>query len=129
MTDKLQSPVYPVTKGNPGGTVTEILSERDQEIKTAAAILSLSGPCRAVGDIYLACVATAGVGQCRHLRASFEQCAKATAPGSKEYLGMLGELNCPPDEKDKELCAAHLVNTQLLMQLSSSLSSSNETTQ
>lgn len=90
---------------------------RDQEINIASAILSLSGPCRSVGDIYLACVATTGLGQCRHLRASFEQCAKATAAESKEYLSVIGEMNCPPDEKDKELCAALLVNQQLMMQL------------
>lgn len=97
-----------------------VVSDRDQEINTAAAILSLSGPCRAVGDVYLACVATAGLGQCRHLRAAFENCAKSTADDSKEYLEMVGDLNCPPDEKDKAFCAAKLINRQLMMQLNRS---------
>jgi hypothetical protein len=126
MTEKTKSSNRPA--GNPGDTATETFSERDEEINTAAAILSLSGPCRGVGDVYLACVATAGLGQCRHLRASFEQCAKATASGSKEYLGMLGELNSPPDEKDKELYAAQMVNRQLMAQFYSSSSSSNGNT-
>ncbi len=104
----------------------ESISNRDQEINIAAAILSLSGPCRSVGDIYLACVATAGLGQCRHLRASFENCAKATAAESKEYLGIVGEMNCPPEEKDKELCAALLVNQQLMIQLAAPSASANQ---
>jgi hypothetical protein len=112
--------------GNPADPTKESVSERDAEINTAAAILSLPGPCRAVGrDVYLACVATAGLGQCRHLRAQFEECAKATASGSKEYLGMLGELNSPPDEKDKELYTAQMINRQLMAQLYASSSNEN----
>ena len=35
-------------------------AKRESEIQTAAAVLSTQGPCRQVGDVYLACVATAG---------------------------------------------------------------------
>jgi len=81
---------------------------RQQELDTAAAFLSLSGPCRQVGDVYLACVATAGLGMCRHLRASFEQCAKVTREESLSQLQLIGQQQCSK-EKDKEQCAAQLV--------------------
>ena len=47
-----------------------------REISTAAAVMSISGRCRQIGDVYLTCVATAGLGMCRSLRANFERCAK-----------------------------------------------------
>lgn len=98
------------------------MEERDraelesQEIDMAAAILSLSGPCRNVGDVYLACVATEGLGQCRALRAGFEQCSKETAKKSKLMLSSIGgqvfaDLK---SEEEQTLSAARLVNRQLM---------------
>mmetsp|Transcript_21012 Transcript_21012/g.58174 ORF Transcript_21012/g.58174 Transcript_21012/m.58174 type:complete len:129 (-) Transcript_21012:1434-1820(-) len=72
------------TDTDPAEPSLELL--REQEIDTAAAILSLNGPCRIVGDVYLTCVATAGLGQCRHLRASFEDCAKSTKDASRQFM-------------------------------------------
>jgi hypothetical protein len=87
-----------------------------REISTAAAVMSISGPCRQVGDIYLTCVATAGLGMCRSLRATFEQCAKGTAENSTEMLGGLSAQMCGHVEGEEEqmLCAARLVNQQLM---------------
>lgn len=82
--------------------------QQQQEIDTAAAFLSLSGPCRQVGDVYLACVATAGLGQCRHLRASFEQCAKRSREESIAQLQLIGGEQFP-NEKNKSLRAARMV--------------------
>ena len=82
---------------------------RQEEIDTAAAFLSIAGPCHAAGNVYLACVATAGLGMCRHLRANFEQCAKAQLDASRERLKIIGEQQCSPDETDKEICGARLV--------------------
>ena len=89
---------------------------RNREISTAAAVMSISGPCRQVGDIYLACVATAGLGMCRQLRATFEQCAKGTAEQSTAMLGGFGEQVCAhiSDRDEQLLCAAQIVNQQLL---------------
>ena len=89
---------------------------RRREISTAAAVMSIAGPCRQVGDIYLACVATAGLGMCRQLRATFEQCAKGTAEQSTAMLGGFGEQVCAhvSDPDEQLLCAAQLVNQQLM---------------
>mmetsp|Transcript_426 Transcript_426/g.586 ORF Transcript_426/g.586 Transcript_426/m.586 type:complete len:136 (-) Transcript_426:413-820(-) len=87
----------------------------ETEINTAAAILSIAGPCRALGDVYLTCVAIAGLGECRHLRATFEQCAKASQESSRGYLDMIGSQWCE-DKDDKVFCAAQMVNQQLMMQ-------------
>ena len=89
---------------------------RQREISTAAAVLSISGPCRQVGDIYLTCVATAGLGMCRSLRATFEQCAKQTAENSTSMLRGLGDQVCAhvEGEDEKLLCAANMVNAQLM---------------
>lgn len=88
---------------------------RDGEVNTATAILSLKGPCQGLGDIYLACVATAGLGQCRSLRASFEKCCHENKEESLRYLNMIGTQVCP-DEEDKELCAALVLNQQIMLQ-------------
>lgn len=81
---------------------------RQQEIDTAAAFLSIAGPCYQAGNIYLACVATAGLGMCRHLRAAFEQCAKAHQETSRERLANIGQERCAGQE-DKVQCAARIV--------------------
>lgn len=89
---------------------------REQEIDTAAAFLSISGPCWQQGNIYLACVATAGLGMCRHLRASFEQCAKAKRELSIRQLEVIGkeQQNLCGKEDDKTHCAARLVLQQYM---------------
>lgn len=86
-----------------------------EELDTATAILSLSGPCRNIGDIYLTCVATRGLGQCRPLRAGFESCAKETANNSRTMLGTIGAQMFPDAEKeeDQALEAARMINRQL----------------
>lgn len=85
------------------------------ELDTASAILSLSGPCRNIGDVYLTCVATRGLGQCRPLRADFESCAKETAKNSRAMLGSIGRSMFPDagNEKDQALAAARMINRQL----------------
>eukprot|EP00586_Coscinodiscus_wailesii_P014041 CAMPEP_0172504290 /NCGR_PEP_ID=MMETSP1066-20121228/177313_1 /TAXON_ID=671091 /ORGANISM="Coscinodiscus wailesii, Strain CCMP2513" /LENGTH=114 /DNA_ID=CAMNT_0013280405 /DNA_START=142 /DNA_END=483 /DNA_ORIENTATION=+ len=89
---------------------------REREINTAAAVMSTSGPCRQIGDVYLTCVATAGLGMCRGLRASYEQCAKETRDGSKVVLGTLANQACGhvDGQDEKLLCAANLVNRELM---------------
>ena len=54
-------------------------ARQEQDIEMATALMSISGPYRVVGDIYLSCVGMAGLGMCRSLRAQFEQCAKESA--------------------------------------------------
>lgn len=107
-------------------TTTTITSqERDQQqqqgqIDTATALLSISGPCRSVGDVYLTCVATAGLGMCRSWRATFERCAKQTRDGYG--MSMLrnianSEMCSHIDntkEEDKLMCATAIVNQQLM---------------
>jgi hypothetical protein len=53
---------------------------------------------------------------CRSLRASFEQCAKATAEDNTQMVGDLAEQLCGhvENQDDKMFCAARLVNQQLL---------------
>jgi hypothetical protein len=68
-----------------------------------------------VGDLYLTCVATAGLGMCRSLRAQFELCAKANQESSMQMLQELGREICSHvPEKEQLLCAADLINRQLM---------------
>jgi hypothetical protein len=95
---------------------TDPAESRRQEIDMAAAVLSLSGPCRNVGDMYLTCVATQGLGQCRALRSGFEQCSKETAANSKDMLASMGaqifvDLK---SEEEQTLSTARMVNRQLM---------------
>lgn len=80
---------------------------RAQEVDTASAFLSIEGPCRQVGNVYLACVATAGLGMCRSLRADSEACAKDTRLEAREQLTMIGQRNCEGSD-DPQLCAAQM---------------------
>lgn len=88
---------------------------KQEQLDTAAAILSISGPCRNIGDIYLSCVATKGLGQCRPLRAGFESCAKETAANSRAMLGSIGAQMFPDADKkeDQALIAAQMIIQQL----------------
>lgn len=92
-----------------------VIDLEQKEIQTASAILSLSGPCRNAGDIYLACVATSGLGMCRSLRASFEHCSKDTAQKSQDMLRTIGAELCPDANSvhEQTLCAARMINEQL----------------
>jgi hypothetical protein len=80
---------------------------RAQEVDTASAFLSIEGPCRQVGNVYLACVATAGLGMCRSLLAEFEACAKDTQLEAREQLTLIGQRNCEGSD-DPQLCAAQM---------------------
>jgi hypothetical protein len=95
---------------------TDPAESRGQEIDMAAAVLSLSGPCRNVGDMYLTCVATQGLGQCRALRAGFERCSKETAANSKAMLGSMGAhiFADLKSEEEQTLSTARMVNRQLM---------------
>ena len=88
---------------------------QQEVLDTASAILSISGPCRQIGDIYLACVATKGLGQCRPLRAGFEGCAKENATNSMAMLGSIGSQMFPDasNEKEQTLMTAQMINQQL----------------
>lgn len=102
--------------------------EADQEITTAVAYLSSTGPCQGFGDLYLTCVATAGLAMCRSLRAEFERCSKAQQAVSVQVLQDLGEQLCRhiPDkggatataDRERLLCAANLMNQQLMQSYS-----------
>lgn len=82
---------------------------REQEINTAAAFLSIDGPCRQVANVYLACVATAGLGMCRHLRANFEDCAKSTRQEAREQITFIGGATSQCEKHDDQtLCAAQM---------------------
>jgi hypothetical protein len=88
-----------------------------QEIEMATALMSIAGPCRIVGDIYLSCVATAGLGQCRSLRAQFEQCGIQSAPESRVMLGKFSKKACAQidDDQDQMQCGAQMVMKQVLL--------------
>jgi hypothetical protein len=98
----------------------------ENEIRTATAFISTSGPCRGIGDIYLTCVATAGLGMCRSLRGQFEQCTKDMELTSRDMLNEFGAELCrhlPPNGSDRPLCAANLINQQLMQQYQGGMSS------
>jgi hypothetical protein len=93
------------------------LSHQEQEIETATALMSVSGPCRVVGDVYLSCVATAGLGMCRSLRVQFEQCVNESAPESRQMLDLFSQQVCAfiPDDDQKRLqCGAQMGMQQVL---------------
>jgi uncharacterized protein HemX len=104
----------------------------EDEIRTATAFISTSGPCRGIGDVYLTCVATAGLGMCRSLRAQFEQCTASSQATSREMLQELGAELCRHmtqsnnnNDNERLLCAANLVNEQLMQGYSVSSTSAS----
>lgn len=112
--------------------------QTQNDIDSAAAFISSTGPCQGFGDLYLVCVATAGLGMCRSLRAQFEQCAKTQHKASKKVLQELGSQLCPhitdsdndhDHDKDRErvLCAANLMNQQLMQSYSNAMASNMTT--
>ena len=93
------------------------LSRQEQEIEMATAFMSVAGPCRVVGDVYLSCVATAGLGMCRTLRAQFEQCANESAPESRAMLNAYSQQVCahiPEDDQARLQCGAQMVMQQVV---------------
>ena len=70
-------------------TDTAATTVPSQDFVRAASLISIWGPCRRVGDEYLSCVVTAGMGMCKPLRRTFEQCAQET---SDHAVGMLDQL-------------------------------------
>jgi hypothetical protein len=83
-----------------------------REISTATALVSLSGPCRRVGNLYLETVSMGSLGRSDLLRANFEECAKTSAAGSIEILEHIGERMAGHIEskEDKLIYAAQLIN-------------------
>jgi hypothetical protein len=93
--------------------------EIKRQINTAVAALSMMGPCRGVGDVYLGCVATSDIDMCRSVRADFEQCATTSAAGSLEILEQVGEhmLGHMASKEEKLLGVATLINLHNLSNL------------
>ena len=86
----------------------------------ATSFLSIWGPCRRVGDEYLSCVTTEGMGMCKPLRRHFEQCASETSGYSIAMLDQLAIQACShvdaaiPEDKNivKRNCAAEFMLRQ-----------------
>ena len=87
-------------------------------IALATALMSTWGPCRSPGDAYLACVATAGLGQCKALRKGFEECCRATEAASAGGLSALAAQMCAheADETAQKSCAARVVLQRAMQQ-------------
>ena len=101
-----------------------VISPRQQRIDTATAYLcTASGPCRSIGDVYLACVATAGLGMCKSYRHAYQNCTKkCSGTIGRDMLQGLGEQACShiectneqTKEDDKMSCAAGFVMSQMM---------------
>lgn len=88
---------------------------RDSEVATATTFVSTNGPCRGFGNVYLACVAK-NCGAMSTLREKFQSCCSEYKEESLSNLRVIGTSICP-EEEDKELCAALVINQQIMMQL------------
>ncbi|CAB9530493.1 expressed unknown protein [Seminavis robusta] len=90
------------------------------ELYRATSLLSIWGPCRRVGDEYLSCVVLSGMGMCKPLRRTFEQCAAETAEYSTSVLDQLASQACGHVEDSnpaaKRNCAAEILLMQQQMQ-------------
>lgn len=77
--------------GGRGGSDSESYSVlRAREINTAKALLSISGPCRAIGQIYLTCVAMSGeLGRCHPWKSAFEKCARTERTSDDSYSNQI----------------------------------------
>lgn len=65
-----------------------------QDFYKSVAYLSIWGPCRGVGDEYLNCVVTEGMGMCKPLRRTFEKCAMETSGSGVQMLDQLANQAC-----------------------------------
>lgn len=93
-----------------------------REFYRATSLLSIWGPCRRIGDEYLSCVVTEGMGMCKPLRGHFERCATETAGYSMAMLDQLAMQtescqqwdSLDPDNKAAAMrnCAADLMLKQ-----------------
>ena len=72
------------------------------EIYRATSFISIWGPCRRVGDEYLSCVVTAGMGMCKPLRRNFERCAAETSEHAIEMLDQLALQACSHLDNSQE---------------------------
>mmetsp|Transcript_17217 Transcript_17217/g.23672 ORF Transcript_17217/g.23672 Transcript_17217/m.23672 type:complete len:119 (-) Transcript_17217:285-641(-) len=100
---------------NPTPANSEPESTAKREIEVATALMSIWGPCRGVGDAYLACVATSGLGMCKSIRYGFQQCAQASMQSSTDSLTALGSHMCshvPEGSEERARCAAQIVFAQ-----------------
>jgi hypothetical protein len=73
-----------------------------EDFYRTTSFLSIWGPCRRVGDEYLSCVVTAGMGMCKPLRRNFERCATETSGHAVEMLDQLSLQACTHLDNDKE---------------------------
>ena len=100
------------------------LTPQQQQINTAAAYLSTtSGPCRHIGDMYLTCVATAGLGMCKSYRYAYQQCvAEVSEEYGKNMLRDLADQVCghidakgrKNSEEERMDCASGFVLGQMM---------------
>ena len=84
----------------------------NNDYRRAASLISIWGPCRRVGDEYLSCVVTAGMGQCKPLRRLFETCAQETSGHAVGLLDQLALQACGHVEENavaKRNCAAEVL--------------------
>lgn len=91
-----------------------------REFYKATSFLSIWGPCRGIGDEYLSCVTTEGMGMCKPLRRQFEQCTNETRNIAITMLDQLALQACSHVEAGspsdtlvvKRNCAAEFILRQ-----------------
>ena len=82
------------------------------EVKLAATVLAIRGPCRQQGDSYLACVALKGKGECQSLRHLYEGCMQQNVSDSLMLLTSMSRRMCPEEKGSEDAvlqCAANRV--------------------
>ena len=125
--DSAKPPAESYTSNSSGDDAGQpVISPRQQRIDTATAYLcTASGPCRSIGDVYLAYVAKAGLGMCKSYRYAYQNCSKECSETmGRDMLQGLGEQVCrhvdgtnehtKEDDKDKMSCAAGFVMSQMM---------------
>lgn len=99
----------------PSSTTDNSMPSRD--FYKASSLLSIWGPCRHIGDSYLSCVVTEGMGMCKPIRRNFEQCATETAEYSIAMLDQISLQACShisgkEGSAAKRNCAAEFILQQ-----------------
>jgi len=104
----------------PLADATKFPALRQKEIDSAAAIVSMTRPCRAVGDLYLMCVATTttAMEQCRSFQTQFANCTQQHHNDSQTYMQQRLVPLIPEcvDHADPTLCAAQIMTQELMRQ-------------
>jgi len=101
-----------------GAPTTNDDRSRNREFYRAASFLSIWGPCRGIGDAYLSCVLSEGLGMCKPVRRVFEQCGADTSVYSLAMLDRVGDQACshiPESEQNvpaRRNCAAQFILKQ-----------------